>query len=290
MTALNRLPDTDYISTVLGYAAISREEESALVRRWRDGRDERARDALVRSSLRHVVSIARRYLRYGVPLSELISEGNFGVVRALDKFDGERGTLFITYASYWIRACILQHVLRSWSIVGSGLPRSRLFFKLRRERAKLANLITDGAQVNAVLAERLNITEERLRGLLQRVDQRDCSLDAEVYQDGPMTMVNTLVSTDLDQEQIALAREFGGNARAAVRDALGALDARERYIVENRLLADRDAELSLADIGRVLGVSRERARQLEERAKRKLKQRISTQPGSADWLDEHCAA
>jgi RNA polymerase sigma-32 factor len=244
----------------------------------------------VRSSLRHVVSIARRYLRYGVPLSELISEGNFGVVRALDKFDAERGTLFITYASYWIRACILQHVLRSWSIVGSGLPRSRLFFKLRRERAKIANLITDGAQVNAVLAERLNITEERLRGLLQRVDQRDCSLDAEVYQDGPMTMVNTLVSTDLDQEQIALAREFGGNARAAVRDALGELDARERYIVENRLLADRDAELSLADIGRVLGVSRERARQLEERAKRKLKHRISTQPGSADWLDEHCAA
>jgi len=117
---------SNYLSTVQGYAAVSREEELALIRRWRSEQDERARDALVRSSLRHVVSIARRYQRYGVPLAELISEGNFGVVRALNKFDGTRGTLFITYASYWVRACILQHVLRSWSIVGSGLPRSPL--------------------------------------------------------------------------------------------------------------------------------------------------------------------
>ncbi len=279
-----------YLSAVQAYPTLARDQELALIRRWRSDRDEQARDRLVRSSLRHVVSIAKRYQRYGVPLSELISEGNFGVVRALDKFDGERGTLFITYASYWVRACILQHVLRSWSIVGSGLPRSRLFFKLRRERAKLTNLIADGAEAHALLAQRLNITEDRLRGLLQRVDQRDCSLDAEVYQEGAVTLVNTLPSTDLDQEQQALAREFGGNATLAVQAALSVLDERERYIVDNRLLADRDSELSLADIGRALGVSRERARQLEERAKRKLKREISTRPGSADWLDEHCAA
>lgn len=289
MTGANT-PSANYLSTVQTYAPVSRAEELALDRRWRGERDEKARDALVRSSLRHVVSIARKYQRYGVPLSELISEGNFGVVRALNKFDAERGTLFMTYASYWIRACILQHVLRSWSIVGSGLPRSRLFFKLRRERAKLAGLIGEGAEANALLAQRLNISEVRLRSLLQRVDQRDCSLDAEVYQDGGMALVNTLPSSDLDQEQLALAHEFGGNAQQAVRAALAILDERERYIVENRLLADREAELSLADIGRTLGVSRERARQLEERAKRKLKAQISRQPGSADWLDAHCAA
>jgi RNA polymerase sigma-32 factor len=278
------------LATVQGYAAVSREEELTLIRRWRTDQDEGARDALVRSSLRHVVSIARRYQRYGIPLAELISEGNFGVVRALNKFDGTRGTLFITYASYWVRACILQHVLRSWSIVGSGLPRSRLFFKLRRERAKLSSLIGDGRETNLILSERLGISEERLGSLLQRVDQRDCSLDAEMFTDGSLSMVNALPSPDPDQEQLALASEFGDNALEAVRDALTILDARERYIVEHRLLADRDAELSLADIGRSLGVSRERARQLEERAKRKLRARISSRPGSADWLDTHRAA
>jgi RNA polymerase sigma-32 factor len=279
-----------YLSAVQSYPTVTREEELALIRRWRTQQDESARDALVRSSLRHVVAIAKRYQRYGIPLADLISEGNFGVVRALHKFDGERGTLFITYASYWVRACILQHVLRSWSIVGSGLPRSRLFFKLRRERAKVANLIDDHAQLNALLAERLNISQERLGSLLQRVDQRDCSLDAEVYQDGAITLVNTLPSAEPDQEQAALAHEFGGNAERAVRDALTVLDPRERYIVENRLLADHEVEMSLADIGRTLGVSRERARQLEERAKRKLKQRITTGAGSAGWLEEHWAA
>jgi len=287
---LTNTPTSTYVSTVQGYAAVSREDELTLIRRWRVDQDESARDALVRSALRHVVAIARRYQRYGIPLAELISEGNFGVVRALNKFDGARGTLFITYASYWVRACILQHVLRSWSIVGSGLPRSRLFFKLRRERAKLSGLIGDGEEASVILSQRLGISEQRLSALLQRVDQRDCSLDAEVFQDGSLTMVNTLPSSDPDQEQLVLASEFGGNALAAVHDALTILDTRERYIVENRLLADRDAELSLADIGRSLGISRERARQLEERAKRKLRARISARPGSADWLDTHRAA
>lgn len=289
MTPAKAYP-SNYLATVQSYATVSREEELTLIRRWRFEQDESARDALVRSSLRHVVSIARRYQRYGIPLAELISEGNFGVVRALNKFDGARGTLFITYASYWVRACILQYVLRSWSIVGSGLPRSRLFFKLRRERAKLSTLIGDGEETRVILSQRLGISEERLSSLLQRVDQRDCSLDAEVFQDGLLTMVNALPSPDLDQEQLALASEFGGIALDAVRDALTILDSRERYIVENRMLADRDVELSLADIGRNLGISRERARQLEERAKRKLRARIASRPGSAELLATHRAA
>jgi RNA polymerase sigma-32 factor len=281
---------THYVATVQSYPVLSREQELALVRSWRDQNDERARDMLVRSMLRHVVAMARRHRRYGIPLGELISEGNFGVVRALDKYDPERGTLLITYASYWIRASILQHVLRSWSIVGSGLPRSKLFFKMRRERAKLEGLIGDQEVAEVLLAERLKVSPARVRSLLQRVDQRDYSLDAEVYQDGTLSLVNTLPAAGLDQEQLALARESGGSAREAVREALTVLDERERYIVERRLLADSDAELSLAEIGRTLGVSRERARQLEERAKRKLKARISAQPGSADWLNVHRAA
>jgi RNA polymerase sigma-32 factor len=269
---------------------LSREQELALVRSWREQNDERARDLLVRSMLRHVVSIARRHQRYGVPLSDLICEGNFGVVRALHKYDPDRGTLFMSYASYWVRACILQHVLRSWSIVGSGVPRSKLFFKIRRERAKLTSLLGDHEQAESLLAERLKVSPARVRSLLQRVDQRDYSLDADVFQDGMTPLVNTLPAVGLDQEQLALASEFGGNAREAVHEALLVLDERERYIVENRLLADSELELSLAEIGRTLGVSRERARQLEERAKRKLRAKISGRPGSAEWLDAHRAA
>jgi len=151
-------------------------------------------------------------------------------------------------------------------------------------------LIGQGAGANVILSARLGISQERLGALLQRVDQRDCSLDAEVFQEGSLTMVNTLPSLEPNQEQQALASEFGENALEAVSDALTILDARERYIVEHRLLADREAELSLAEIGRGLGISRERARQLEERAKRKLRARIASHFGSTDWLTAHRAA
>jgi len=217
MLSMNSPSVTAYVTTVQSYAAISREDELALIQRWRERQDESARDALVRSLLRHVVAIARKHQRYGIPLAELIAEGNFGIVRALEKFDPERGTLLITYAGYWIRASILQYVLRSWSIVGSGVPRSKLFFKLRRERVKLTNLLGEGQDLDALLAERLGITQEKLLTLLQRVDQRDFSLDAEVFADGATTLIDTMPAPELDQEERALAGEFGGNAQSAVR-------------------------------------------------------------------------
>jgi RNA polymerase sigma-32 factor len=281
---------THYTATVQGYTALSREEELELFRRWQGSADEPARDALVRASLRQVVAIARKHQRYGVPLAELIAEGNFGVVRALAKFDPERGTLFMTYARHWIRASILEYVLQSWSVVSSGVPRSKLFFRLRRERVKLSNLVGEGEQADALLAKRMGVSPERLAALLRRVDHRDFSLDAEVFADGSTTLINTLPAPEPDQEQRALAGEFGSNAEDAVRDALASLDERERYIVERRLLADRENEVSLADIGRQLGVSRERARQLETRAKKKLYTQIAARPNASDWLDLKTAA
>jgi RNA polymerase sigma-32 factor len=281
---------TQYMATVQSYATLSRAEELLLFRRWQSEGDEHARDALVRASLRHVVAIALKHRRYGVPVAELIAEGNFGVVRALAKFDAERGTLFMTYASHWIRACILQYVLQSWSVVCSGMPRSKLFFKLRRERVKLSNLVGEGDRAEALLADRMGVSRERLGDLIRRVDQRDCSLDAEIFAEGHGTLLSTLPAHELDQEQRALAAEFGSNAQEAVRDALGILDERERYIVEQRLLAERESELSLADIGRQLGVSRERARQLEARAKKKLHARIAASTGVRDWLGIPTAA
>src|SRR6187402_2734452 len=125
---------------------LEREQEMALALRWKHQGDRAAGDTLARANLRHVVAVAMKYRRYGVPVSELIAEGNFGVVHALGKFDPERGIRFVTYAAHWVRAYILDHVIKSWSMVGggSGPLRSKMFFKLRRERAMVSNLLGEG--------------------------------------------------------------------------------------------------------------------------------------------------
>ncbi len=266
-----------YISTVHHYPKLDREAELELTRRWVADQDPRAADALVRAHLRYVVAIALKYRRYGVPLSELVAEGNFGVVHALKKFEPERGNRFVTYAAYWIRAYVLNYIIRSWSLVGvgSGALRSKLFFKLRRERVRVMNLIGDQEKANEVLAEKFNVTPPQIASMLRRLESRDVSLDGKVFDDSATSLVDTLISPDSDQGDDFESDQRRGMVKLTVQSALTALDVRERYIVEHRLLAEREDELSLAEIGRRLGVSRERARQLEERAKRKLKLRIS---------------
>jgi len=281
---------SQYISLVHRYPQLTREEELSLVRRWLDHGDTAAREKVARSHLRYVVAIALKYRRYGVPLADLISEGNFGIVHALGKFEPERGTRFVTYAAYWIRAYVLNYVIRSWSMVGagSGALRSKMFFKLRRERARLLNQHGDSERVDTLLAERLGIPEHKLSKMLRRLDARDVSLDTRVFEDSNASLVDQLVDPDPNQEENMARDEAGDLVRVAVREALTRLDQRERFIVEKRLLSDREDELSLAEIGRHLGVSRERARQLEVRAKRKLRANIvqlGTRSAGPGWLD-----
>ncbi|HYP90710.1 MAG TPA: sigma-70 family RNA polymerase sigma factor, partial [Polyangiaceae bacterium] len=245
---------------------------------------------------RHVVAVAIKYRRYGVPVSELIAEGNFGVVHALGKFEPERGIRFVTYAAHWVRAYILDHVIKSWSMVGggSGPLRSRLFFKLRRERVRAVNLMGEGEAADRMVAERVGVTPEELSKLVQRLEARDVSLDVKVLDDSPVRLVDLLPAPD-DQERSLFEEQVGGSVKSAVALAVSELDPRERYIAEHRLMADPAEELSLAEIGRSLGVSRERARQLEARTKRKLKTRIPAL-GSAvvlEWIEnsiEHAPA
>jgi RNA polymerase sigma-32 factor len=265
-----------YMTMVQRYPKLDREQELALCTRWRADNDTRAKDQLVASHLRYVVAIALKYRRYGLPLSELIAEGNFGIVHALAKFDPDRGNRFVTYAAYWIRAYILNYIIRSWSLVGvgSGALRSKMFFKLRRERVRIINLVGEGEQADELLAERFNMSREQIQGMVRRLEARDVSLDARVFDDAVTTVVETLAATTEDQEASFSTSQESVNAREVVQVAIQGLDHRERYIVEHRLMADADDELSLAEIGRRLGVSRERARQLESRAKRKLKRRI----------------
>jgi RNA polymerase sigma-32 factor len=265
-----------YMTTVQQYPKLDRDQETALCTAWRDRADLEAREQLVRSHLRYVVAIALKYRRYGLPLTELIAEGNFGIVHALTKFDLERGNRFVTYAAYWIRAYVLNHIIRSWSLVGvgSGALRSKMFFKLRRERVRIINLVGEGERADELLAERFNMSRERIQSMVRRLESRDVSLDARVFDDAVTTVVETLAAPTDDQEAMISSGQTSVNAREMVQTAVKTLDHRERYIAEHRLMADAEDELSLAEIGRRLGVSRERARQLESRTKRKLKQRI----------------
>lgn len=270
-----------YIRNAQETPQLSREDELALAEAWTQKGDRRAADQLVRAHLRYVVAIALKYRRYGLPIAELIAEGNFGVAHALRKFEPGRGNRFVTYAAYWIRAYVLNYIIRSWSLVGvgSGALRSKMFFKLRRERVRILNLVGDGEEADQLLADKFGLPVAQVNSMVRRLEARDVSLDSKVYDDSATTLMDTLVCEDEDQESGVLRSESQDRLSGAVRDAVTSLDARERFIAEHRLMADGDDELSLAEIGRRLGVSRERARQLEARAKRKLKTRIEELSG-----------
>ena len=265
-----------YIHYVRQLPELSREEEADLARTYRDTGDQKAAAHLALANLRHVVSIAISYRRYGIPLADLIAEGNFGIVHAIRKYDPERGNRFVTYAAYWVRAYILNHVIHSWSLVGvgSGPLRSKMFFRLRRERARIAGLVGEGKAGDNMLAEKFGAPAEKVLEMARRLEARDVSLDTKVFEDGARSLVDTLVSNDQDQEERFSRAEEGQLLREKLTLAVQNLDPRERYIVEARIMADPEEELSLAEIGRRLGVSRERARQLEARAKKKLRDRL----------------
>jgi RNA polymerase sigma-32 factor len=265
-----------YMTMVRSLPPLDRDQELELAFSWKHHGNTSAREALVRAHLRHVAAVALKYRRYGVPLAELIAEGNLGLLHALHKFEPERGYRLVTYAGHWIRAYVLNFILRSWSLVGGGTGalRSKLFFKLRRERVRILNLVGDGERANLMLAEQLGLPPEELEKMLRRLDLRDVSLDAPIAGDSTTPMIDLQPSPYPCQEDLAIGNEISGWLREVIRDATAQLDRRERYIVEQRITADPEDQVSLAEIARRLGVSRERARQLEARAKKKLRARI----------------
>lgn len=262
-----------YIQQVRAIPKLSREDEHQLALLVVEG-DQSAADKLVEANLRYVIAIALQYRRYGVRLGDLIAEGSVGLVTAVRKFDPHRGTRFVTYAGYWIRAFVLEAVVRSSTMVGAGSGpfRSKLFFRLRRERARLSNLIADPDELTERLASDFDTTKEKMIELLRRLDQREISLDAPAYHDSDSTLVEMLPGSAEPQDQIVARRRRQSGIQARLAGALSVLDDRERLIVEKRILSDDAA--SLASLGRELGVSRERARQLEARAKRKLAEEL----------------
>jgi RNA polymerase sigma-32 factor len=266
-------PLSAYRSAIQRFSSLDRETELDLAWRWRRDGDKRAANALVESHLQFVVKVASQYRGYGMQLADLVEEGNLGLLEAVRRFEPSRNLRFKTYAVYWIRAYIVDHLLREWSIVGGGTGPlvSRTFFRLRRERAKLEMQLGEGdTSIDATLATRFHTTEDAIRAMTQRVASRDTSLDTMAFHDGGPSLLETLRAEDADPETRTALAERDAFVRGVVGRVWSALDPRERMIVEERLLSD-DEEVSLADLGRRLGVSRERVRQLEARTKSKLR-------------------
>jgi RNA polymerase sigma-32 factor len=248
-------------------------EELECIRAWQGSRDRRAAERLIEANLRHVVFTALKFKNYGIPIADLISEGNVGLLKALDRFDTERNVRFATYANYWVRAQIILAVMDSWSLLSGprGALDSRVFFRLRRERVRLRSLALQGdggASLEQRLAEQFGVSEARMIEMLAQLDSRGQSLDAPAT--GQEAWLEQL-TRGAEQSEALEQREQSLQLERILSRVRGQLDPREAFILERRLMADPEEKLSLGEIGRHFGVSRERVRQIEVRAQKKLR-------------------
>jgi len=275
-----------YVTAVRKMPYLDREQEADLLRRYRLDGDRRAADTIARAYQHTVVGIALGFKRYDVSVDDLIAEGNLGLLRALSKFDLERGVRFGTYAAYWIRAQMLAHVIKSRSAVSgsAGAWRTQMFFKIRRERARVASMLGTGEEADRALAERLGVSLERLHEMLQRLDSRDLPLEGN----GSEKSWLERLEADANPEREFFERHFERSLEHTLRQALSCLDARELFIIEERLIKPDSEARSLADVARHFGISRERVRQLEVRALLKLRREIRSakSPVLNEWLRE----
>jgi len=273
-----------YLDRVRGFPMLKPEEEIALARSWRERGDTVAAHRLVTSHLRLVAKIAMGYRGYGLPVGELISEGNIGMMQAVKRFDPERGFRLATYAMWWIRASIQEYILHSWSLVkmGTTAAQKKLFFNLRRLKGRLARL-EDGdmpPETVAEIAHRLDVPEADVISMNRRLAGGDQSLNAPVGGDdgGGGEWQDWLVDTTIDQESAYADREELDQRRALLARAMERLNERERRIFHARKLADDPK--TLAELSEVYGVSRERVRQIEARAMEKVEKAIRAMAGA----------
>ena len=273
-----------YLREVRSIPMLSVEEEIALARKLRDEGDRDAAHKLVTSHLKLVVKIARQYRKFTLPFEDLISEGTIGLMKAVRKFDPEKGYRLSTYAMLWIKAEITEFVLKSWSLVriGSITVQKKLFYNLHRARARLQRLDPEGAGHNfdEKLAAELGVSVDDVQYLGNRLEKGDVYLDqpiADMGEGDGDTHLDRLPSNADSPEQIVLSADNDRNQRLLLQGALEGLPDRDREIVEARCLSD-DA-ITLEELGQRYGVSRERIRQIEERALKKIRASICDQLG-----------
>ncbi|MGF1611872.1 MAG: RNA polymerase sigma factor RpoH [Kiloniellales bacterium] len=267
---------TGYFQDIRKFPLLSAEREQGLARRWRDSGDEAALRELIGSHLRLVVKIARGNSGYGLPLDDLIAEGNLGLMQAAMRFDPERGFRFATYASWWIRAMIHEHVLHSWSLVkmGTTAAQKKLFFNLRRLKNRLEMLESGDLDDESVatIARTLEVPEADVVEMNRRLSGSDVSLNAPTAAEDANELQDFLISEDETAEGIVAEADELAKRRALLRQGLAQLTARERHIVSERQLSDEP--LTLQTLSEHYGISRERVRQIEAKALDKLRQSV----------------
>ena len=277
-----------YLSEINRFPLLSVEEEQRLARRFCSEGDTRSAHRLVTANLRFVVKVAFEYRSYGFRMADLIQEGNIGLMKAVQKFDPDKGIRLISYAVWWIRAYIQNYILKSWSLVKLGTTQAqrKLFFSLARTRRELDRTSTehgadsDGRDANKV-AKKLHVKPAEVREMELRMEGRDLSLDAPMGEDGGSSHVDFVASEDPGQDDSLSTAQERTVVSGKIGAALARLDRRERYIVEQRVMAERP--MTLKELGEHFGFSRERARQLEIRAKEKLKGELTALATEIEW-------
>ena len=274
---------TRYYEQIRRFPLLERQDEYMFAQRWRNG-DREAAHRLVTSHLRLVAKIAMGYRGYGLPISEVISEGNVGLMQALKRFEPEKGFRFATYATWWIKAAIQEYILRSWSLVklGTTANQKKLFFNLRKTKSKISALDEGDLRPDQVkiIARWLGVTEQDVVDMNRRLGG-DVSLNAPTREEGDSgEWQDRLVDEISDQETRLAESEESDNRRKALGEALTVLNDRERRIFEARRLADD--QITLADLASEFRVSRERVRQIEVRAFEKVQRAVKNRVAAID--------
>jgi RNA polymerase sigma-32 factor len=263
----------NFIKTSMQEPLLERQHEFDLATAWRDRHDEDALHELIRSYTRLVISLATRFRNYGLPMGDLIQEGNVGLMQAAARFEPDREVRFSTYASWWIRSSMQDYILRNWSIVRTGTTAAQksLFFNLRRLKAKIESRDgeTLGDAGRAKIATELNVNRSDVVEMEQRMSGADQSLNAPLKEDSDGEWQDLLQDNGPNPEDVVQAMRDNATRSRWLAEALGELSPREQRIISERRL--REAAVTLEELGKELGVSKERVRQLEQRALTKLK-------------------
>ncbi|WP_189995414.1 RNA polymerase factor sigma-32 [Thalassobaculum fulvum] len=278
--------DAAFFRSAMREPLLERDHELELARRWREDGDEKALHRLVRAYTRLVIGTASRFRHYGLPLADLVQEGNVGLMQAAARFEPEREIRFSTYATWWIRSAMQDYILRNWSIVriGTTTAQKSLFFNLRRLRARLQDPseTTMSGEVRDAIAERLGVPLRDVEAMEGRLGGQDQSLNATVSEDGEDDWQGLLADERPSPEQVVTGMRDSRTLSKWLAEALADLNPRERIIIDQRRLREEGA--TLEELGRDLGISKERVRQLESRALLKLRERLADRMASPNDL------
>jgi RNA polymerase sigma-32 factor len=269
--------DRRFVKRAMSAPLLERERELDLARRWREEQDEDALHELCTAYMRLVVAIAARFRTYGLPMSDLVQEGNVGLMLAAARFEPERELRFSTYATWWIRSCVQDYILRNWSIVRTGTTAAQksLFFNLRRLRALLRDPSDGGLspESRAYVATTLRVDEEEVDKMASRLSAADRSLNAPIGETGDSEWQDLLPDESLLPEDETMLERDRETRHMWLAEALADLTEREMIIIRERRLVEEG--VTLETLGRKLGVSKERVRQIEHQALRKLKSALT---------------